>query len=128
MGAGVVISNFNVIEKISKFVGIGTSNIAEWCAFLIALDYAVNYLKNDKSKHFKFYSDSQLIVNQFKGQWEIKEKHFIPLYEKAIKLRDTLGDYFESLEWIPREDNKEADILSKEAFNSIQVCLNFQSK
>ena len=68
----------------------------------------------------KFYSDSQLIVNQVGGSYEVKEK---PLRKYVAKVRE-LRDQFKQgiLEQIHWSQNKRADALSKlasTAFNTL---------
>ncbi|XP_027182008.1 uncharacterized protein LOC113780403 [Coffea eugenioides] len=61
-------------------------------------------------------SDSQLVVCQVRGEYEVKEdvmKEYLAKVRKAIKL----FDIFE-IERVPRSQNKRADALSKQASSS----------
>jgi hypothetical protein len=53
------------------------------------------------------------VINQLKGDWKIKKQDLIPLFNKVKELEQKFGqvDY----EWIKRNENKEADLLSAKA-------------
>jgi ribonuclease HI len=55
-----------------------------------------------------------LVVKQLNGAWRAKQGAYLPYYLQAIKLRRELPDV--RLIWTNRENNTEADRLSKEAF------------
>jgi len=66
------------------------------------------------------YSDSQLLVNQMEGRWGIKDGLYIPYF---VNCRDIIREYRLLprlvFKWIPREQNTEADRLSKLALASV---------
>lgn len=118
MGFAAVLSN----EKIIK-VGFepespdNSSNVAEYSAFLLALDIIEEEIKNGVT-NFELLGDSQLVVEQMAGRWQIKQG----LYKmKALKARQRKA-YIEQLgvkikvRWIPREQNELADKYSKSEF------------
>lgn len=119
MGIGVVayVEGVKVLEK-AKFVGEGTSNIAEWYAFVLGLKAACLLIDEYSSwgnyVEVRMYADSQLIVNQFYGNWLIKKPEFMYYYKKAKQYEHRLGPKFKFLKWIPREKNTEADLMSKQ--------------
>jgi len=119
MGVGMVLflDGEVMIEK-SIQAGKGSSNEAEWFGCCLALKAAVKFVEwADKQKiditEIHIYSDSQLIVNQFHGQYAIKHLHFLPYYNKAKNFESQLGNKLKSLSWVPRTKNKHADKLSK---------------
>ncbi|KAL0345043.1 UNVERIFIED_CONTAM: Transposon Ty3-I Gag-Pol polyprotein [Sesamum radiatum] len=63
------------------------------------------------AKHLEACSDSQLVVNQVKGDFEAKEKRMA----QYLDLIRTFGQTFEKFELkrIPRSENEEADQLAK---------------
>ena len=89
-----------------------TNNVAEYSALINALKFFV-------SKNFAgpltVRSDSQLLVNQMAGKWEVRAPSIIPYYSEAKKL----ANHFDQIhyEWIPREKNGTADQLSKKAYH-----------
>jgi len=97
----------------------GTSNIAEWLAFLEALDIALAYKLShiNTELSIRIYGDSKLIINQYSGVWQIKAPHLREYRKRAIVYRRMLGTCLKTVQWIPREKNKEADALSKEGLS-----------
>nr|XP_027102811.1 uncharacterized protein LOC113724067 [Coffea arabica] len=63
------------------------------------------------AESIKIYSDSQLIVNQVLGSYEVKEG---PLRKYIAKMHELMDQFKQfTLEQIPRSQNKRADALSK---------------
>ncbi|KAL8500660.1 hypothetical protein ACS0TY_020294 [Phlomoides rotata] len=57
------------------------------------------------------YSDSQLIVNQVRGEYEARGEH-IQLYQEIVKgLLEQFGQIY--VEQIPRDSNSQADALTR---------------
>jgi ribonuclease HI len=90
-----------------------TNNVAEYTGLAKALEWLVeNNLISDK---VEINSDSQLIVNHLRGLYKVKAKRIVPLYQKVLVLKSKFHDL--QIHWVPREENKEADILTNEAYN-----------
>lgn len=95
------------------FVGQGagmSNNIAEYHALIRALQWCVR----QGASHPSLQSDSQLIVNQVHGTWQCRKEHLKPLCAEAQKLLTQIQG---TLTWIPREENAQADKLSREAYS-----------
>lgn len=92
-----------VVEKSGFYLGIATNNQAEYYGFKKGLERARD-LGIDK---VVLHSDSQLVVNQMKGAYKVKNQELAPLYQEV----KALADSFEKIEfvYVPREYNKEAD-------------------
>jgi ribonuclease HI len=89
-----------------------TNNVAEYVALSKALEWLVeNNLISDK---IQIKSDSQLIVNHLRGVYKVKAKRIIPLYQKVLLLKSKF--HHVEIQWIPREKNREADILTNKAY------------
>ncbi|MFA5049953.1 MAG: ribonuclease HI family protein [Candidatus Micrarchaeia archaeon] len=110
MGIGFVIfQDEKEIFRESKSIGNGTNNTAEYNAVFFALSKALEL----GAKSLIVRSDSLLIVKQLSGQYRIKEVH---LRELKSKIESLIPKDFEiHFEHIPREENKIADKLSKDA-------------
>jgi ribonuclease HI len=109
MGIGIVIKkNGTVLKEISEYIGEGTNNIAEYTAVIRALEYAKE--KGEKEVHLR--SDSQLIIRQLTGDYRTKDPKLKPLKRRIDLLLKEMNVVFEH---IPREQNSEADELSKKA-------------
>lgn len=118
-GLGVYItdSSGNKIKEISHFLGTQTNNFAEYEAVVQALK-ALKQLLGSKSKsaHIVFKMDSELIVRQLTGVYQIKEESLIPQF---IKVHNALVKDFKAVQFehIPREKNKMADALANAAMD-----------
>jgi len=89
----------------SEYVGITTNNVAEYKAVIMSLKYAEEHFKN---ANFILKSDSQLVVRQLCGDYKVKSKKLLPLWQEAKKLVEKLNV---SVKWVPRQENKMADFL-----------------
>lgn len=101
-----------LIAKDSQIVCSGptaTNNVAEWAG----LTNALRYLVSNKFKHgskINIKGDSQLVIYQLTGEYKCKKETLRPYYEECLML---LSDYDWQAHWIAREENQEADTLSK---------------
>ena len=112
-GIGVVIYNSNnkIILKDKKFIGQATNNQAEYQAVILSLEHA----KKLHVRKIKFVLDSELIVNQLKGIYRVKNYNLKPLYQKVLVLLNNFEEY--SFSHILRDGNKLADKLVNEALD-----------
>ena len=83
---------------IFKDVGEMTNNEAEWEALIEALKIA----KSLRRKNIMIYSDSQLVVNQFKNRWRCRDER-MKVYYLFSKTFETVMKV--DIEWIPRDKN-----------------------
>ncbi len=100
------------VAEYRGYIGHGdgmTNNLAEYCALIAALGYAS---ENGISEAI-FRSDSKLVVEQTNGRWQVNSPNLIPLSNTAKFL---LSDVKGILEWLPREQNKDADALMTLAY------------
>ncbi len=109
MAIGVVIYRDGQLwKKINEIIGQGTNNIAEYSAVIRGLEE----IKGIPSHSVQFYCDSQLIVKQLNGQFKVKNKKMIPLYEKIQELvKEIKAPVF--FIWNRRENNQMADHLAR---------------
>ena len=89
-----------------------TNNIAEYTGLVRALERAVALGLTVGA--VKVFGDSKLVISQVTGEWRVRDRKLAPLYLAAR----ALVEKFErpTLSWVPREQNKEADRLSYEAY------------
>ncbi len=102
----VVKEKGKIIEKGGGYIGTATNNVAEYTAVIEAL----KLLSEKKYRHqLSFYLDSQLVVSQLTGVYKVKDAK---IRELVIRVHQFETD-FESVMYyhIPREKNKEADLL-----------------
>ena len=90
-----------------------TNNWAEYEAVILALGRALEMQLISRDLEFRL--DSQLVVEQLKGNWKIKEPE---LMKQAQKVRDLLKNFGAvSFAYVPRAENKDADRLVNEALD-----------
>ena len=78
----------------TKFDKKYTSNEMEYYAVLIAAGLARMY--------DVIYTDSQLVVKQVSGEWQVKAEH-LSFFVFAIQLLQNMKNF--EIEWVPREKN-----------------------
>lgn len=107
--------NGRVIWKSQGYCGFGptiSNNVAEYSGFIALLQEAQNQFGD-----LIIRGDSKLVVCQIGGSWKIHGGLYVPFYWEA----KALWKYQElfrkgcrlTIEWIPRDDNSECDVLSK---------------
>jgi ribonuclease HI len=112
MAIGVVLmKNGKKLGELSKRLGIGTNNIAEWSALIEGLKLAMAH----GCRELEVRGDSQLVIKQMSGQYRVKSDNLIPLFNEARKLRGNFKEI--DFKWIKREDNARTDTLSNDALD-----------
>lgn len=93
-----------------------TNNYAEWCALGCGLRAILDYRKElSPAIVLKIYGDSQLVINQLNRTWACNKEHLQKLRQRCDAILQELNIPW-TAEWIPREQNEEADKLSREAY------------
>ena len=118
-GAGAVIfCDDKEVYTESFFVGVReTNNVAEYTGLIMGLSYAVdNNIDNIIVK-----GDSNLVIRQMKGEFQVKSPKIMPYYQEAKKLSDKIKHI--RYEHVYRDNNKRADELANDA-----VLLRFVEK
>src|SRR5438093_4150393 len=109
---------FPGVVRIAEYLGTGTNNYAEYSALLTALRFAVF----TRCEELQIYADSELVVKQIKGEYQVRNENIRLLYDAAIRWIAQLPRF--SIEHVRGENNKEADKLANLAMdtrrNSIQ--------
>jgi ribonuclease HI len=100
-----VISNLDdsVVEKSGYYIGVATNNQAEYFGFKKGLERARD-LGIDK---VSLFSDSQLVVNQMKGLYKVKNQELAPLHQDVKEIANSFEKV--TFTYVPRELNKIAD-------------------
>ncbi|MBD3312106.1 reverse transcriptase-like protein [archaeon] len=70
------------LERGGEYLGVATNNQAEYRALIKALKEARKYNPNK----ITCYSDSNLMVNQLKGDWKVKEPQLKDLHSNIKEL------------------------------------------
>ena len=95
--------------EISENIGFGTNNEAEYAALMAVLDAAIDA----KVQKLEVFGDSQLVIKQVSGEWLINSKTLVPMCRSVLDLKAQIPSVV--MRWIPRDQNSEADALSKRA-------------
>ena len=104
-------------HKVVKEGEGATNNYAEWCALGLALRWLLDNKKDEcAAQSIVIIGDSQLVINQLAGKWECKAENLQPLKARCLEILDSLNFQARSARWVPREQNEEADALSKKAY------------
>ncbi|MBU1110448.1 ribonuclease HI family protein [Patescibacteria group bacterium] len=114
-GIGVAIyQKGKLVKSVSKFVGSNiTNNQAEYLAVIESLKQAQKLGASEVSLRV----DSQLIERQLKGEYKVKNAGLKELYGEAKRLTGQFAKF--AIEYLPREENKEADKLVNEALDRV---------
>jgi ribonuclease HI len=112
-GAGAVLvePGGQVVAKLGKYLGHQTNNYAEYMGLLLGLRHA----RSLGAKEIEVFADSELLIRQLGGRYQVKSPSLRPLYEEAVKL---LNDFSRvKLVHVPREMNAAADEMSNKAID-----------
>jgi len=102
-------------RKIDEGWGLAGRNVTNNYAEYSALVMVLNRLKSMGVKEgIIVRSDSKLLVGQMGQHWKAKGGGYIEKHKEAKDLVKQFGPV--SFEWVPREKNQEADLLSRVAY------------
>jgi len=112
-GIGIVFMDEkgNVVKEISEYIGETTNNIAEYTALVTALKEAVEM----NFEELEVISDSELMVKQINGEYQVKNQGLKPLYSEACRLLKEFKNYY--VRHVGREQNKRADALANQGID-----------
>ncbi|MCX5643004.1 MAG: ribonuclease HI family protein [Candidatus Omnitrophica bacterium] len=107
------------LKEVGFEIGITTNNIAEYTALLYGLTETLLYVHKlpDKINELELtiYSDSELLINQMTGRYQVKNEDIKRLYLLAQRLVSGLGKI--SFEKLSHDENKTADQLANKALD-----------
>lgn len=111
LGAGYILRNGHgrQIEARGCFCGKGSCNQAEYEALVLGVEAALRH----GARRLDILSDSMLIVRQIQRRWKVKAPGLKSYHAKALVLLGRLRYW--RIAWIPREQNRAADILAGNA-------------
>ncbi|MFC2000412.1 ribonuclease HI family protein [Chloroflexota bacterium] len=97
--------------KISSYIGESTNNQAEYKALIMGLTEATAL----RAEHIDIKSDSELLVEQVRGNYKVRNAGLRPLFEQVQQLLAGFKSF--SITHIPRRKNSLADSLANEALD-----------
>jgi ribonuclease HI len=108
-GLGVYIPG---VVRISEYLGTGTNNFAEYSALLSAVRFGAF----TRCSELRVFADSELVVKQINGIYQVKDDGIRVLYNTAVRWIDLLPQF--SIEHVRREQNSDADKLANHAMDT----------
>jgi len=112
--AGVVIRDESdrAILEAGYYLGHMTNNMAEYTALLMALEAASRW----GADQIEVYSDSELLVRQLTGQYQVRDEKLVTLFEQAQRLLLRFDTW--SIQHVNRASNRRADELVNRALDA----------
>ncbi len=95
-----------------------TNNVAEYVAAIRALEWLTAH---GYSGDVRLVGDSQLVIRQMKGEYEVRAEHLKAYHHRLAQLASRFRSV--EYEWVPRESNTRADALSKHALEETAATL-----
>ncbi|HHW15638.1 MAG TPA: ribonuclease HI family protein [Firmicutes bacterium] len=95
----------------AEYLGETTNNVAEYTALIRALKQAAVFGPGP----VRVFSDSELMVRQLNGEYQVRQPHLVPLHSEARRLLSGFAGW--TVNHVPRDKNKEADRLSNEGID-----------
>lgn len=114
-GAGIIVVDAEAdlpILEAGYFLGRRTNNQAEYEGLLRALDLA----RRLGAREIEILSDSELLVRQLTGQYQVKSPAIRPLHAQALGLLQHFEHW--QVQHVPRQLNRQADRLANLAMNA----------
>jgi len=109
IGAIVKDEQQKVLVKVSRYIGEGTNNQAEYQAVIAALKEAIRF----KADSVTVYLDSELVAKQLNGSYKVRNLFLFPLHKEAAELCKKFTKL--SVVLVGHEGNSEAHALAKAA-------------
>lgn len=112
-GAGAVIEDEqgNVVERLGRFLGRQTNNVAEYEGLLLGLRRAQEL----GAREVEVRADSELLIRQLQGRYRVKNPALQRLHGEAVALLQVFSKV--GLRHVPREENGAADEMSNRAID-----------
>jgi len=95
-----------VIPRASSLTEPCSNNVVEYNALLIGMQIA----NEIGVKNLEAYGDSKLIVNQVRGEYEVRHEDLIPYYNATISMAERFRNFY--IDHVPRQQNAHADALA----------------
>ena len=111
-----------LLKKFKDYLGICTNNVAEYKALLICLQESLfvagknNFFVQGQKLEISIFSDSELLVKQFNGEYKIKNTK---LKELSAQVREFIAEHKMDVKifHVLRSETRDADRLANHALN-----------
>ncbi len=105
-GAYLVDQRSGAAVELSGYLGLTTNNVAEYQGLLAGLRHVLAH----GGGRVAVRADSQLMIRQLEGRYQVKHPRLVPLHREAMALLARTAGW--TATHVPREQNKEADRLA----------------
>jgi ribonuclease HI len=112
IGAVVARPSGTVLAEISQDIGWATNNVAKYRAVLAGLERA----RALDARQVWVYADSQLLVQQLRGNWRVRHLALQSLRVEVTQLVSAFDQV--TFEHVPRDRNRHAHRLANQAINA----------
>jgi ribonuclease HI len=114
-GVGVIMKDESgtIVSSEYGYIGQATNNIAEYTALATCLKLAGTL----GCKSLVVHSDSELMVRQLNGEYKVKDLKLKQQYQIIQNLLTNAKFQF-SIKHVPREKNREADLLANRGIDT----------
>ncbi len=114
VSAYVILSGSRVIKTgvglaTKPYSDAATNNVAEYMGLICGLKEGLLY-----SRRAEVFGDSRLVVKQINGEFKVKDSKLLRLNAKAKEIMKGYDQV--SVSWVPREENADADRLTKHGY------------
>lgn len=111
IGIGCIVRTDNRTWTDSQQLGHGTNNEAEYRALICGLELA----REEGCTSLEVAGDSELIVRQVQGEYDVNESNLRRLRDRVMSLVDEMDEF--TIHHVPREANQRADKLADQALS-----------
>lgn len=102
-----------VLKEKGQTIGVATNNVAEYCGLIAGLKTAVTH----KVTELEVISDSELIIKQMRGEYQVNDSTLRQLNFEATHLSLKINDVRYKV--VRRTENTRADRLVNEALDAM---------
>ena len=117
-GVEKIFEDARIVEPLTGRASDTSNNLAEYAGFAAVLDYLLEQRRDDEPA--TICGDSKLAIEQMSGRWAIRRGMYVALAQQCLAKMQSFR-LRPQLEWIPRERNTIADVLSKTALTRIGI-------
>jgi ribonuclease HI len=105
-------SDGEVIDEVSRLLGVATNNVAEYHGLLLGLERA----RALGATEVEVINDSQLVARQVNGEYRVKHQAMRALHRQVL---DALAGFERwAVRSVPRAHNRRADALVNAALDA----------
>ena len=106
VGVVFISTQNHVLPRAFSLTDTCSNNVAEYNALLIGLQLAYEM----GVRYLEAYGDSKLIVNQVKGEYEIRHEDLVLYYHVVIKMANSFDGFY--ISHVSQSQNTKADALA----------------